>query len=431
MRGGHALHSRWVVVSIACSYVILATIYSFTVPILHDLDEPRHYAYVRYLVNAHQLPIIGMEHITGGAHAQHPPLYYLLLTPIYVLAHRFGDATTVHVMRFFSIALGLLALLLAYRSVYMLFPTHLQVALWTTAAIAFCPHFLLDTCVVNNDVMAIATTAIYLHLLIRCVCYGASYTDAIAIGVVMSAMLMSKGTLLMLLILYPVALYARNGISTLISQGYWRKLAIGYGTVVLFTSWWYVRNYGLYGTFQPMPPGGDPSMYPFPTWFLIWRACVGLFETIWVQMGWLGLAPGQIEVPNATAMAFYTMMALITLIALIGNIRMLRSWWRRRSSNNMRKRLWGVAILYLAFGIMLVAIFYVAVFIHIGWYQGGRYLMPVLTGFMLFLVLGLWHAFESRMQHWHPSILIIALLAMNALSIWTLKTFLIPTFGPK
>jgi len=71
-----------------------------------------------------------------------------------------------------------------------------------------------------------------------------------------------------------------------------------------------------------------------------------------------------------------------------------------------------------------------ALFKHWGWAEGGRYLLPALPGFSLFLARG-WRGFAGeRSLPVLCGIWIAAMLALNALAIYWLFSYLNPTFGP-
>ena len=80
-------------------YLVLAITYNFTMALGYAPDEQsRHYPYVRFLATEWTLPV-GDEGTEGGYLDIHPPLYYALLTPVYLIFHPQGDYVTLRALR--------------------------------------------------------------------------------------------------------------------------------------------------------------------------------------------------------------------------------------------------------------------------------------------------------------------------------------------
>ncbi len=105
----HALFARrddrvlWAIIGVS---IVLGLIYNAVILIGFGPDEPRHMAYVKLLAEEHIFPFIlpdGNEY--KGAHSLHPPLYYVLLVPLYWLAHSWPADAVWHLARVFSLLL--------------------------------------------------------------------------------------------------------------------------------------------------------------------------------------------------------------------------------------------------------------------------------------------------------------------------------------
>ena len=175
-------YARWLLPAIVLLYLILATLYAVYTPAWQAPDEPAHYNYVRYLAESHRFPILkpgdypaayleeikaahfppemSIESIRYEFHQ--PPLYYLLVVPLYSL---FGGALLP--LRLLSVALGALLLLVVRWTVSALVPERPFLALGATAFVAFLPMHLAMTAAVNNDTLAELLLAMILLLTIR------------------------------------------------------------------------------------------------------------------------------------------------------------------------------------------------------------------------------------------------------------------------
>src|SRR5690348_4991585 len=82
---------RFYYVAVLLAYLALAYTYVWTIQPGYGPDEPRHFAYVKRLVEKHALPRIVNDAEEDGAHALHPPLYYTLVSPVYLATRSLGD----------------------------------------------------------------------------------------------------------------------------------------------------------------------------------------------------------------------------------------------------------------------------------------------------------------------------------------------------
>ena len=128
---------RWLLPAILVAYALLGVLYAVYTPAWQAPDEPAHYNYVRYLAEEYRFPILKpgdfpaayLEEIKAAHFPSEmsiapiryefhqPPLYYLLLVPLYRL---FGGALLP--LRLASLLLGGLALVVVYWSVEALVP---------------------------------------------------------------------------------------------------------------------------------------------------------------------------------------------------------------------------------------------------------------------------------------------------------------------
>ncbi len=160
-------------------YLLIATQFAVRTPAWQAPDEPAHYNYVRQLA-AGAFPIMEMgdydEAYKNAAVSSRfdpqypifdleyedyqPPLYYLLLTPVYRLFN--GSLTA---LRLTSVLLGAATIVLTYLITSRLFSQR-WLALTTTAFVALLPQHVAILSSVNNDALAELLVAAMLLLLV-------------------------------------------------------------------------------------------------------------------------------------------------------------------------------------------------------------------------------------------------------------------------
>ncbi len=227
-------------------YLVMALAYFFISPIFEGPDEWTHTGHVKHIAEGNGLPVmLPGQGIWGG---QQPPLYYvlgaLLVQPFelegvqayedhtrnphaslgYALdpgnknnyLHHPGEnfpwrglSLTVHILRLYSMSLGLIALIFSYFTAFELFsqaPSSANPALkddrakfFATAVALFMacqPMFAFITAAVANEPANIAFCAIGLWLVQRYVLYGPSqhWGRAAGLGVTLGLISLSKMT---------------------------------------------------------------------------------------------------------------------------------------------------------------------------------------------------------------------------------------------
>jgi 4-amino-4-deoxy-L-arabinose transferase-like glycosyltransferase len=223
-----------------------------------------------------------------------------------------------------------------------------------------------------------------------------------------------------------VYLWSRHGLR---SGFFWRNLVISLAMALVIGAPWYGRNFALYGKFSPIESGYSNPALPnpssgalvmmmhdnFPPLFAMahWME----FYSLWSQKDWF---------PESVRSFIYGLLALLTVTAAVGN--MLA--WKRREPETAQSRSARRAI-YSGFALLWAACLGMALFVHWGWAEGGRYLLASVGAVALFLALG-WRALVSENKM--PAVLkswIGFALVLNAICVYWLLTYLNPTFGPK
>lgn len=282
-----AMSQRFIIATVIL-YIVLAIVYSGVTPVFEASDELWHYPMVDYLASSGlQLPIQDASNIgSWRQEGSQPPLYYILSALIIAGIDRSdldlirqqnphadigvmlpdGNANmmlhqaerenfpwqktvlAVHLVRFFSIALGLGTVLVTYRIVREIFPEYPLIAVGAAAFNAFLPMFLFISASVNNDnlsnLLGNLLTLLTLRLLKTTALPGwRSYT---LIGIVIGCALLSKlnlGLWIPVLALVLIVISIRfKSIHPIVVGG-----AITGTITILIAGWWYWRNWQLYG----------------------------------------------------------------------------------------------------------------------------------------------------------------------------------------
>ncbi len=416
-------------------------------------DEPRHLRYVQLLWEEHRLPFVlpdGSEY--RGAHTLHPPLPYVAMLPLYAIARFFLEPVQYHLLRFFSLACSLAALPLIYQTALLAARRPAQegsregsredgwnredgwsrsVALTATALCALMPIFGMASGVVNNDASSILAVALFCWLL--CVRFGDELSPrrALMLGACFGLGMLCKATVALCdgaaLFAFLLARHGwRSGLT-------WRGLTIVLGVAVATAAPWYGRNFALYGKFSPIEAGYTnpalpaPSngalvmmMHPnFPGLFA--RANWGIFYSMWSQKDWFPLA-----VRTPIYLAFAAAFVLAAVAPLLSRARLSKAEASPEGPGLGLARATRAA-LYASLAALWLACAGVALFVHWGWAEGGRYLLAALPAMALFLSVRLHLLLPPRVLQvlaWAWG------LSLNAIAIYWLLAYLNPTFGP-
>ena len=427
----------WIFFGIACA---LALAYNFAVLIGFGPDETRHINYIKLLLEKGQLPVIENAdprnyRETAGAHAFHPPLYYLVLLPFYAVFRVLGEPVAWHLTRAVSSLFCLASLPFLYE-IARFGSKNRGVALLAVATVALAPIFGMTAGIINNDAPALFFTSLFLYFLTVRFSERRDLKSALVLGLVLGLGGLCKATVLLcgdgaLLI----ALWTRRELK---SGKSWKNALVTLFTGALLVSPWHLRSFNLYGTWTPLPPaapwfnpplgGLELALHPdFPT--LLARCNVALFNTLWSQRDWLlqrqTRAIGEYETPQ---LLIYWVLAAFCVLAAFGHLKNLIKTDSDTdfAAKSARRASYG------AFLLSWLIVLQVALSLHQGWAEGGRYLLPAFFGFALFLARGFGKispnlgTFKTVGALW-----LGVLLSLNFVALYWLLAFLNPTYGPK
>lgn len=419
------------------AFLVLAYFYVWTIQPGYGPDEPRHFHYIRLLLEEHRLPLLVHGQEQQGAHTLHPPLYYFLMTPVFALARGFGERATYLALKSFSPLILLGALLLFQATLRRVFPRQPFAVAAAFTVVALLPEVQLEAAVVNNDPLAIFFGSLFLWQLVRTWDAPPSVRDALITGLIMAAFVNTKAQGWTLAPLWALSIGQRAVRFRAQLPAWVRDLAVGYGVLLLLGTWWYVRNYQLYG--QPVPldfMGGAVQprssrtgevLTPLQVYTsgevvpLGWRSAEGLFQSFWSQIDWIS---------EEYRPAIFGLLLALCLLALAGGVWRLREAYQNWKQGKLQlgNRLPALTLLAVGFGLNWLHTWFVATFVHLGFYQGGRYLMPSVFGAGAVLTAG-WQVLTPKRAQWAVlGALALGLVGFNVLCLVELITYLNPKY---
>jgi 4-amino-4-deoxy-L-arabinose transferase-like glycosyltransferase len=429
---------------VLAAYLTLAGLYAVRTPDWQAPDEPAHYNYVRQIADEGRLPVIApgdwqqeyQEQLKASRFApelldrldtiqyedHQPPLYYLLLAPVYALSD--GDLLA---LRLVSALLGAGVVMAVWAALRAAFPGRPALALSGAGFVAFLPQHLSILASVNNDALAELVGALTLWAAIGYL-RGARRARPLALGVLTGIALITKTTIYFLAGIVVLAVLLRG------RREHWpRRVFAGHlGAAILPTlliggAWW-ARNLHVYGgtdilglerheavtvgqmrtdEYIEVVLGGDERQY-------LENLLRTTFHSFWGQFGWMAVPlPGTV----------YRALEVITLGLLAGAALFARQQgWPRTLDGPERDTLLLLAVTV----ILVIAAF---AFYNLDFVQfQGRYLYPALVPLACLVGAGLcgWAGViggRRALTEWLP---LGAIAALALFALYALQTYLVP-----
>ena len=267
----------WLIIAIFFSKELL---WSYFVPPWQAPDEIAHYGYVEALFYEHAFPVLGktllservqaigpvesareIDYYKGSLNlnwiAQHPPLYYLALEPLFALMQHEDPVTCIFLLRLVSILLGCMTLWFAHKTLGMLLPESELTQKAMMVGMAFLPMFSAISAAMNNDNLVIMLASILTYLSVK----NFEKHDpkgSLQMGIVLGLLALTKATSLPLWIsifLLEIIKHLRRDVK---QAGQTSRIgrfvthqAIIFGSALAIAGWWYARNMVLYNTLLP------------------------------------------------------------------------------------------------------------------------------------------------------------------------------------
>ena len=396
-------------------YALLAVLYAIYTPKWQAPDEPAHFNYIREIGDTGKLPVLQngdynqryLEDIKAAKfpatmsidpiryEAWQPPLYYLAATPVYLIAHNAGVDVTVLALRLFSVALGVIVLLVAYNIVREIFPDDGLLALATVGLMATVPMHIAVSASISNDVAAELWLVLILWLAVKRIRGNVSDKRFVILGgVLFGAALLTKTTAYVTgAVLLALAEFAYQHSMQHASRITYSVVRVAYTLIPLIlislviSSPMFLRNIATYGITDALASGrhdavvlGQPTtagmIGKYGLNHILFDFFAVTLKSFWGQFGWMGVLVND---------RIYVALMVLTGIAVLGftfyALRILRS---RELLTDVQH--WCVGL--------LIVLFVVAVADYVGYnfkyFQlQGRYLFPALISIAFVLVVGL------------------------------------------
>ena len=444
--------SRWLsrgIYAVLGTFVLLAGLYSVVIPPFETPDEIWHYAFVQHVATGQGLPVASpRSQALWRQQGVQAPAYYLAAAAltawidqrdfpaIYARANPHaaigwpdapdnrnflihhadeawpwrGSILGLHIARFFSVALGAVALAATYGTLLLLLPQ--PAALAGTALVAFIPQFIFISASASNDnaVNALAALALWQMVALAVQPGAPPMRRWLLLGATLGLAVLAKLSALGLLALAGlVILWAAR------RERSWRILwsgSLGVATPVLLVGgWWYWRNWQLYG--DPLAWNIWQANILLRVETAGWRTILGELGSVersfWGLFGWLNVQ---------YAPLLYSLLRAIELLIAFGLAVAAVRWLLFERTVDRR---WAGGALLLAW-LALLTVSWLR-FMLIAPAAQGRYFFPALPALALLAAIGV--------RAWRiPTLDAVVVSCLLAISIATPFWVIAPAYQP-
>ena len=224
--------------------------------------------------------------------ANHPPLYYLIMTPVYWAVNDLSLDMQSYLFRLATLPFGLVTVLFAYLTARTIFPRDRFMALTVPTFVAFQPQISYEAAMLNNDAAAIAFTSVTIYLLVRGLKNGFEWGTVALVGFFFGLAALSKNTSLTMGLAIACAMILGLGIRNI--RAWLPRGIFAAGISALLLVPWFAYMVNTYGDFTALsrvqalqywnyanqnPPTIWSQLTSQPFFWLRWR------ET-WGEFGW-------------------------------------------------------------------------------------------------------------------------------------------------
>lgn len=406
-------------------------------------DEVAHYAYLRTVATEHRVPILLKDRLPDDLYqycsytlgwacgynfvpridtlghplglqyaANHPPLYYIMMTPLYWVSDGASPATQQYLLRLAAIPFGVLTVILAFLLARALFPGDAFLAIAVPAFVAFQTQISYEAAMVNNDIISIAAYSWILYLLVIGIRDRFPSRICVLAGFAFGLALLAKGTSLTAGLLIALAIIATIGL-----RHFRTWIGKGVLTVVpaaVLAAPWYAFLYHTYGNLTGFKQIEEIQWWnkPYGTfWGMLssGKFVADRFQETWGDFGWR-------RIPLHSGLLWAIAIPLIVGVA--GLVVYAITIWRRDGDPAdpvFRPAPWqrrGVLLLVVTCIIAYLAIIQFGTQFQL---TQARYYFPAVNAAALLLMLGLRTLIPRRLHPYGQATIIAALFALNLL----------------
>ena len=463
-------------------YVAKAILFVFIFPPFSGHDEVAHFAYIRTVVDQHEVPVLIQRAPlpTDGQYtnryefllpadlykycrytlqwacfphdpqwattsvrmttdlqpqgvqyaANHPPLYYLVAAPVFWLSEKAGASvvTQLYLLRLLAIPFGIFIVLLSYFTVRTIFPRDVFLLVTVPAFVALQTQISYEATMVNNDILSIASYSWVLYLVVRALRDGFTTRRSALIGFAFGLGIIAKSTSITAAAIIGLAMLTmlsfrswsafRDSLPRFIGQG----IVIAVPALVMAIPW-YVHMWRTYGNFSALPQVRELQTWNHPagSFFQLLFSLDFMkkrFSETWGEWGWRVL-PFDHNLMH--------LIAIPTLIAIAGIVLYAFGFCRGAGPADevSRPRRWQ----WYALGLMVVACAsgYLAT-VQFGTQfdlTQARYYFPVINAIAILLMLGLRTIIPVRWLGVGRGVIIISLVTLN---VFAMTAYVIPFY---
>ena len=460
---------RRLILALSILYLAKQVIFVFAFPAFTGHDEVAHYSYLRTVATEGRVPVLLEDRLPPELYkyckftlgwicfqntqqyldnppyqwpysyrgqnvvyqegyqyaANHPPLYYMLMAPVYWLSDGASPETQIYLLRLAVIPFGLVTVLLAFLMARVLFPGDAFLAVTVPAFVAFQTQISYEAAMVNNDIVAIALYSWILYLLVRGLRDRFPGRICVLIGFVLGLALLAKGTSLTAA---PII-----GGTVILGVGWrsWRTwLKRGVQIVVpaaILVSPWYAFLYRTYGNLSGLPQVQEIQWWDNPSasfFGLLFDRGFALerFRETWGYFGWKKIFFDD---------AMYWAIGIPLLIALGGLVQYLVVANPIKPLNDNDDRVerpkpWQYGAIWVLLGTSVVAYLAVVQFGVDFSLTQARYYFPVVNAAALLLMLGLRTLLPKRLHRIGQGAVVGALVVLTVV---ILSQYVLPYYA--
>ena len=347
--------------------------------------------------------------------ANHPPLYYLIMTPVYLATDDLTPEGQLYWLRAASIPFGVMTVLLAYLLVTTLFPGNRFLGITVPAFVAFQPQISYEASMFNNDIVAIALFSLILYLLVLGIRDRFPTKIFIFTGAAFGLALLAKGTSMTAAPLIALAIILGVGVRNVKRWIFGGAITAG---VALLLSWpWYLYLYRTYGNFS-----GLDQLEELQYWNYQYQDKPSILDQLrdkdfarmrwsetWGEFGWRRIPLGD---------SLLLAIGIPCLIALAGFFYYCWLIFRRRHSESadpvLRPTRWQLLSILLLVATVIGSYFAVLEFGTRFQLTQARYYFPAINAIAVILMLGLRTLTPRSADRYVAAAgVIVALVAMN------------------
>jgi 4-amino-4-deoxy-L-arabinose transferase-like glycosyltransferase len=243
---------RWLILMVVATGLLCRLAYVFFTPVFRAPDEQAHFNYLQHLAEKRTFPVMtkGIDDPANEWEYHQPPVYYLLLAPVFGAAKAAGASleTTVRLLRLPSVLFWLLNVWLGVTLLKRLEIKDDFTRVFVLAMACLLPTYTFISSVINNDNLLITLGGALLCLMAR---QPSSLKQAVGLGLLLGLALLTKKSAVVFL----PAIALMWGLAALRGRMRWSsvaaQLAVVAGLAALLYAPWAWRDWQVYGTLNP------------------------------------------------------------------------------------------------------------------------------------------------------------------------------------